>query len=216
MRVAAGLLDEDHLVDAGVLVLLHAADQLLRRADAVALGRRQLVAGAFEPVPHIGHARFVLAIDIEVPQREAEILEAFLAARHGLGFRFMHREPGRHRDVGVDAVADRHAFVRLDDVVVFACPFRGFLGIDEGEGQRADTVAGGGVDGLAVGTRHPDRRMRFLVWLGDHVARGHREKLALKPRIRRHRQHVGGLFGGFGPHRLFLRGVDVEPFQFAA
>ena len=215
MRVAARLLDENHLIDAGVLILPQSVNQLRGRADAVADRGRHRVAPTLEPLPHIRHARDVLAIDVVVAEREAEELEAVAATPDRLRLVMVHRKAGRHRDVGVHRMADRHAFIGLDDLVVFAGPFRGLDGIDESERERADTVARGDVDRLLVRAGEPDRRVRLLQRLRNDVAGRHREEVALEAGIRRHRHHVGALLRRLGPHQLFLRRIDVETFQFS-
>src|ERR1700722_5682236 len=160
--IAAGLLHEYHLIHTGILVLAQAVAELFGRADAVALRDiRDEWTSDFEPLPQVGRAWLVLAVDVEMAKREAEILERFQAAGFRFGFVMMDGEAGRHGDVGVHRVADGDAFLGLDDVVIFAGPFARFGWIDEGEGQSADAGPRGGVDGFFVGTRDPDRRMRF-------------------------------------------------------
>src|SRR6266550_5205020 len=79
--VAAALLDEYDLIDAGILVALEMLGEFGRRADAAALpDRRQLVLGRLEALPYIGDARLVVAVDVVVAERIAEELEAFGAA----------------------------------------------------------------------------------------------------------------------------------------
>ena len=46
-------------------------------------------------------------------------------------------------------MADRHAFGRFDDAIIFLDPFGGLLGFEKGEGQRAEAGPGGAVDRLA-------------------------------------------------------------------
>ena len=107
----------------------------------------------------------------------AEELEALLPAADGLGRVVVQREGRHHGDVGVDAVAERHALVALDDVVVdlgsrCAPPPRS----RKEKASAPSAVARGDLDGVAVGAGHPHRRMRLLHGLGDDVAAGHRER----------------------------------------
>ena len=107
-------------------------------------------------------------------------------------------------------MAERHARVGLDDAVVDVGPVPRFVGIDEGEGERADAVLRRDLDGVAVGAGHPHRRMRLLHRLGQHVAAGHREILALEARVGLQHHHVGDLLGGLERHGALLLGRDVE------
>ena len=120
-------------------------------------------------------ARLVMAVDVVVAERIAEELEALGAAPPRLVAILVAREAGHHGDVGVHRVADRHALVALDDLVVFVRPLAGLGRIDEGEGERADAGARRGMDGLALGAGDPDRRMRLLQRLGHDVAHRHGE-----------------------------------------
>ena len=73
MLVAAALLDEHGLVDAGFLKMPQMGPQLIRRADAViGAGRRQRMPRLFEIGPDVGAARFVLAEDIMMRKAVAE------------------------------------------------------------------------------------------------------------------------------------------------
>ena len=134
----------------------------------------------------------MLAEDIVMREAVAEEAEAVLAAAARFHLVGMHREAGDHGDVGIDRVADRHAFL-LEDAVVVVDPLPGLARIDEGEGQRADAAARRQLDGLAVGAGDPERRMRLLHRLRHHVAARHREEFALEAGIGVHRHHVGAL-----------------------
>src|SRR3954454_984503 len=92
---------------------------------------------ALEPLPHVRLAGNAFAIDVVMAECVAEELEAVLSAPDCLRLVMMHGETGRHRDIGVHRMADWHAFIGLDDRVVFAGPFRRLGWIDEGEGERA-------------------------------------------------------------------------------
>ena len=149
----------------------------------------------------------------DIAERITEEAEAIEAAPDRLLLVGVARHAGDQRDVRIDAVADRHAFRRLDDVVVFLHPFRRQLRFQEGEGQRAQAGTRGAMDGLALGARHPHRRMRLLHRLRHQVAARHVEIRAAEAGIRTHRQHVGGLLGRLAPHRALFLGRDVEAFH---
>ena len=159
--VLAALLDEDHLVHAGVGELLQMLAHLFRRADAAALA--DIVhkpARRLETLPDPRHAGLVLAEDIVMAERIAEIAEAVRPAPLRLLRIMVDREAGAHRDIGVDRMADGHAFLRLDDGVVFLDPLPRHIGVDEREGKRADAGPGGGMDRLHARAGYPERRMR--------------------------------------------------------
>ena len=100
--------------------------------------------------------------------------------------------------------------VRFDDVVILLDPLRRLVGIEKREGQRAEPVACGQVDGLSPRARHPHRRMRSLHRFRHQVAARHVEPAPVKPGIGSHRQHVGGLLGRLLPHRPLVVGIDAE------
>ena len=210
MPVAAALLDEHGLVDAGFLEVAQVGAQLIGGADAViGAGRRQRMPGLFEIGPDVGAARFVLAEDIMMRQAVAEKPQAVLAAAARFHLVRVHREPRHHRDIGIDRVADRHAFL-LEDAVVVIDPLPGLARIDEGEGQRADAAARRHLDGLAVGAGDPQRRMRLLQRLRHHVAARHLEELALEAGIGVHRHHVGALLDALPPHPPLLDRIEAD------
>jgi hypothetical protein len=227
VSVASGLLDEDHLVDADVAHLAQVARRVRGCADAT---REQLalrVGRCDAPLDAVGRAaRLELAPQVGAPwhlvvrhqrvQCVAEELEALLPAPDRLGAVLVQGEAGDERDVGVDRVAERHAFLATDDVVVHVDPRLRLVGIDEAERQRTDPVAGGDLDRVAVGARHPHRRVRLLARLGQHVATRHRERLGRVARIRVEHHHVGDLLGGLQRHRSLLLGRDVEAVQLQA
>jgi hypothetical protein len=110
-------------------------------------------------------------------------------------------------------VADRGALV-LERLVVVGHPVLRFARIDEGEGERAESELCGQVDRLAVRTGNPHGRVGLLHRLGNDVATGHREVLALVTRVGIHHEHVvGHLLGGLEPHFALLRGVDAESLE---
>jgi hypothetical protein len=195
---------------------------VLRRADAgaaasVDVGSHDLF-GAVPALlqvlaPQVGASRHRVVRDERV-QRIAEELEPFVPAADRFGPVAMNRERRHHREVRVDAVAERHALLRANDVVVDRRPGAGLLRVEEREGERSDSERRRDLDRVAVRARHPHRRMRLLHGLGQHVAAGHREVLALEPGIRLEDHHVGDLLGGLERHRaLFLR-LDGESAEF--
>src|SRR3954453_14602858 len=112
--------------------------QLIWRADAVIrAGRRQRLPRLFEIGPDVGASRPVLAEDIMMLQAVAEESQAVFTAAARFHFGRVPREAGHHRDVGIDGVADRYAFL-FEDAVIVIDPLLGFAGVDEREGQRAD------------------------------------------------------------------------------
>src|ERR1700730_556468 len=125
--------------------------QLVRRADAViGASRRQRMPGLFEIGPDIRTPRLVLAEDVMMRQAVAEEPQAILAAAARFLFIGVYREAGHHGDVGIDGVADRHAFL-LEDAVVIIDPLPRFARIDERKGQRADAATRRPLDGFTVG-----------------------------------------------------------------
>src|SRR6476659_1808334 len=99
--------------------------QLIRRADAViCAGRRQGVPCLFEIGPDIGTAGLVLAEDIVMRQAVTEEAQSILAAAARFHFVGVYRKAGYHRDVGIDGMADRHAFL-LEDAIVVLDPLPG-------------------------------------------------------------------------------------------
>ena len=120
VAVAAGLLQEDDLVDTAFDEAGKMRAHVLRRADAGRIGADALDRGdhRFSAVAAQLH---VLAPEIGaaghgVPRhqcvdREAEELKAFVAAANSLGAVAMHGEARHHGDVGVHRMAERHAGV---------------------------------------------------------------------------------------------------------
>src|SRR5437016_4209169 len=93
--------------------------QLIWRADAViGADRRQRMPRLFEIGPDVGAPRPVLAEDIMVRQAIAEEPQAVFATAARLHFVRVYGETGHHRDVGIDRMSDRHAFLLEDAVVV--------------------------------------------------------------------------------------------------
>ncbi len=120
----------------------------------------------------------MVAEDVVVAKRVTEEAEAVETAAARLLAVRMARETGHHGDVGVDGVTQRHARIRLDDVVVFGHPFHRLALIDEGEGERAEPMPCRLMDGVALGAGNPQRRVRLLHRLGHDVAAGHGEVFA--------------------------------------
>ena len=87
------------------------------------------------------------------------------------------------------------------------------LGRDETEAERAHAPLAGVTDGADVRTRDPERRMRLLQRLGNHVARGKVVVLAVKFPI------LAGEHRDDGAHRLLpafalVAHADAERMQF--
>ena len=81
VAILPALLDEDQLVDAGVLERLEVRAELVRRADAASAARfRELWPGLLEALPDVGPPGSVIAEDIVVPEGVAEEAEAVFAA----------------------------------------------------------------------------------------------------------------------------------------
>src|SRR5438094_7727501 len=185
VAILAALLDEDRLVDASILEGAERPAQLVRRADAVGASAEHLgadlIAHGLERRPDVRAPGFVLAEDVVVSESELEETEAIGAPAPGFLCIAMAREACDHGDVRVHRVADGHTLA-LEGLVVVVDPGLGFGGIDKRESQRADAELRGQVDGLAIGAGHPDRWVGLLHRLGYHIARGHREELALEAR----------------------------------
>ena len=153
-----------------------------RRLD---LGRVALIAAALEVLgPDVGRTGTVLAEDVVVPERVAEEVAALETPveRHLLVGMAHHL--GDARDVGVDGQSDGDAALG-QGLLVVRHPLRRLLGIDEGEGERADALLGRQQDGVAPRAGHPERRVRPLHRLGDDVARWHLHEAPVDPGERR-------------------------------
>ena len=157
----------------------------------------------------------MLAEDIVVRQAIAEEAQTVLATAARFHLVRVHGEAGDHRDVGIDRMPDRHAFLP-EDAIVVVNPLPRLAWVDERKRQCADAVARRHLDGLAVGARHPQRRVRLLQRFRHHVAAGHVEEFALETGIGVHHQHVGALLDGLKPHPPLLGGVKtyVEASEF--
>ena len=199
VAVVAGLEDEHDLVDTLGLVAAAQLGDLLRRAHRSAqrahallqqlhaeghvvgvdrlAGEACLVAALLELVPDVRDARLMRRDAVVVDERVAEEVAAVHAARDRLFLVVVAHHRQHDGDVGIDREPGRDALIRLDQRVVLLHPLARVLGLDEGERQRADALARGQVDRLAAAARHPQRRVRLLKRLGDHVARRHPEVL---------------------------------------
>src|SRR5690242_11444376 len=94
VAVAAALLDEDHLVDAAVLVAPEVLAQLGGRADAAAMADfGQASPRQLEAVPDVGATRPMLAVNVVMAERVAEELEALGAAPLGLDRVLVQEKP---------------------------------------------------------------------------------------------------------------------------
>src|SRR5262249_9153702 len=143
--IPPGLLQQDDLIDAGVLEVLDVSAEISGRADAgrslegarQAFRRRRgriedaallllellVQAGAAGPCIVGDKGRYGKAKD----------LEAFHPAPDRLLTVSVQRECRYHRDIGIDAVPERHARLALDGVVVDLAPSPGLTLVDEGE-----------------------------------------------------------------------------------
>ena len=142
------------LVDAGLLEPAHVLGDLLGRADATGARRyRQQVARLLVFGPDIGAAGGVLPEDVVMAKRVAEEAEAVETA----AARFLRvgvaREASHHCDIGVHGMAERHAVVRLDDIVIFGHPLGGLVLIDESERECTEAMVRRLVDSLAARAR---------------------------------------------------------------
>src|SRR5437867_814029 len=214
VAVVAPLLDEDGLVDARLLELVHGVAHLVRRADAAApAGQRDLVAA--EELPHVGAAGDVPAEQVVMREREAEELETLEAPALGLGRVVVAAEAGHHGDVGVHGLPDRRALA-LEGVVVVGDPVLRLRDVDEGEGEGAQAELRGQVDHGTRRAREPHRRVGLLDRLRHHVARRHLEVLAVVPGVGTLREHERHLRGRLLPHRALLGGRDAEALELHA
>src|SRR3954464_2934074 len=161
------------------------------------------MARLFEIGPDVGTTRPVLAENVMMRQPVAKKSQAVLAAAARFHFIWVYGEPGDHRDVRIDCMPDRNAFL-LEDAIVVIDPLPGLARIDERKRQCADAAARRHLDGLAVGAGDPERRMRLLHWFWHHIAAWHVEEFALEPGIGVHHHHVGALLDAFLPHPPLL------------
>src|SRR6266567_3446808 len=88
-----------------------------------------------------------------------------------------HELDGEHY-VWIYGRTNREGFL-FQRLVVSVDPRLYLIERDEGEGERADSVAGGKLDGLGLGARDPQWGMRFLHRFGHHIAGRHLEIFAL-------------------------------------
>jgi hypothetical protein len=90
----------------------------------------------------------VLAKERVITERVAEEAKPIEPAADRFGLVRVARHASDDRDIGVDIVADRHAFGRFDDVVIFLDPLCRLLGFEECKGQRAEPAPRGKMDGF--------------------------------------------------------------------
>src|SRR5262245_48877162 len=129
--IPPGLLQQDDLIDAGVLEVLDMSAEISGRADAgrslegarQAFRRRRsriedaaavLLAELLEQAGAAGHR----IVGDKGRYGKAKELEPFHPASDRLLTVRMQRERRYHRDIGIDTVPERHARLTLDDVVV--------------------------------------------------------------------------------------------------
>ena len=138
------------------------ARRVLEALGIVAGGQAQQLFGAvlprlLEALPDARAAGNAVAGDQRL-EREAEEVEAFLAAAERFGSVGVHGEARHHRDVGVDGVADRDAFVALDDRVVVVHPVLGLGRVGEGERECSDPGDEEHLAGLVEAAGRPRQR----------------------------------------------------------
>jgi hypothetical protein len=171
VAVLPRLHDEDDLVDARALEPPQVLPDLGRRSGGapqtggVARGdlgaqplglERGVDLGRVAPLgppldelgPHVGLARLVLAEDVVVAERVAEEVAALQAPPQRLLLGVGAHHLGHAGDVGVHRPAHRHALLR-QGLLVVVDPVHRLLGVDEGEGQRAEALLGGEQDRVA-------------------------------------------------------------------
>src|SRR5579862_8430014 len=121
MRNAAGLRQEDHLIDAGLLELLQARANLRGRADAVcgaAFGQREVLGLVLVVLPDVGLAGLVIAekcVMTEAVEKKSLMLRRQFAR---LLLVAIAQERTRDRDIRIDRVTGRLAFVFQRRVVI--------------------------------------------------------------------------------------------------
>ena len=222
MFIAAGLLQKDHLVDAGVPEALDVLADVVGGADAVGVaggglgGGNDLVvacgARLLEVCEQAGAPRIHI-VRYQGVDGIGKELEPFLPTPdRRLPIR-MDREVRDHGEVGVHGMPDGHALIGFDDPIIDLRPGLGLFWIEEREGQGTDTDRGGDLDGVAVGAGHPHRRVRALHRLRHDVAAGEGKALALVAGVRVHHHHVGDLLGRLDGQSALLAGRNAEAAQ---
>ena len=237
MAVPPGLADEDHLVDAGLLVLAYQRPDLVRCADRTAQRKDPLLAFELGPeldvllrrgrtvesvgaavllelCPHVGGSRLVLSVDIEVAERIAEEVDAVDAPVDGGGLVLVTHQGQDAGHVGVDGETCRHALLGGDGRVVVVDPELRLVGFDEREREGPDALRGGEVDGLPLAAGHPERWMWLLERLGHHVADRHLEELAVPAGEGLLDHHPGGGLDVVEPLCPLGLALDAEALQF--
>src|ERR1700685_2683597 len=140
MRDAAGLRQKNNLIDAGILELAPPRADVRGRADAIgsaAFRQREVLRLVLVVLPQVGLTRLVIAEECVMPEATEE--ESLMLCREltHLVLVSIAEERTRNRDVRVDRVAGRFAFV-FQRRVIIADPLPRFLRRDERECQRAE------------------------------------------------------------------------------
>src|SRR6516165_10370655 len=132
VAISAALLDEHDLVDAGLLIARQMRTRLAGGADAAAPGIvRQLVLDLQKALPEIGAARPVLAKQRVIAERVAKEAKPVEPATDRFALVRVTGHAGDDRNVRIDAMADRQAFVRFDGAVIFLNPLCRLVGVEK-------------------------------------------------------------------------------------
>src|SRR6516162_6011257 len=97
-----------------------------------------------------GAAGPVFAKQHVIAERVAKEAEPVEPAADGFAFVRVARHAGDDRDVRIDAMADRDAFVRFDDAIILLDPLCGLVGVEKRKRQGTEPVARGQMNRLAA------------------------------------------------------------------
>ncbi len=214
--VAARIEQKNDLIDAALLIAAQKFTHGLRAADRAppwAVGQRRILLDILEVAfPHLGPAGSVLALHVVVHDAEGEEATTLAEPLHCLliGGCDHHRQvPTDRENVGVDLRGHRSP-VLLEFLVVTVHPLGQWPGPGVGETQCADGFLRGHLHRCGTSAGHPHRRVWLLQRLGYHVARRHRDMLAVEPgeRLFDHApdRHLQRLL----PLGALVSGVDAE------
>ena len=143
-------------------------------------------------------------------EREEAAADAEPLERLVVGLGDHHRQVAADgQQVRVDRRGDRRALL-LELLVVAVHPVLERLRSGVGETQCADRLLGGHLHRRRPGAGHPDRRVWLLQRLGDHIAGGHLDVLALESAERRLDHAPDRDLERLLPLRALVGRVDVE------